>query len=35
MQADALTGAILTLPQIKAMAEELFAANADYMRDWR
>jgi len=35
MQSDALTGAILTLPQIKAMAEELFAANADYMQDWR
>ena len=34
MQADPMTGMVLTLPQIREMADELFAANEAYMRDW-
>jgi alpha-galactosidase len=34
IQADPLTHAVCTLPQIEAMVDELFAANADYVRDW-
>ncbi len=34
-QADPLTGAILTLPKIRQMVDELFEENADYTRDWR
>lgn len=35
VQADPLTGAILTLPQIKAMVEELSQENAAYMQGWK
>lgn len=34
IQADPLTGAICTLPQIGAMVEELFADNADWLAGW-
>ena len=34
LQADPLTGAILTLAQIRAMMGELFEANREYMADW-
>jgi alpha-galactosidase len=34
VQADPLTGAILTLPQIREMTEELFRENREYMRGW-
>jgi len=34
MQADPMTGAVLTLPRIREMAEELFSENAGYMKDW-
>jgi len=34
IQADPLTGAILTLPQIRQMTDELLADNAEYMKDW-
>jgi len=33
--ADPLTGAILTLPEIKKMVEELFEENKAFMADWR
>jgi alpha-galactosidase/6-phospho-beta-glucosidase family protein len=35
MQADPLTGMVLTLPKIRALADELFAENAAYMKDWK
>lgn len=34
IQADPLTAAILTLPQIEAMVDELFAENAAWCADW-
>ena len=34
IQADPLTGTILTLPQIKAMVDEMFVENSEYLRDW-
>jgi alpha-galactosidase len=34
LQADPLTGAILTLPEIEQMFNELLAANCDYLNDW-
>ncbi|OGV83584.1 MAG: hypothetical protein A3K19_09800 [Lentisphaerae bacterium RIFOXYB12_FULL_65_16] len=34
VQADPLTGAILTLPRLRAMVDELFAENRDYTSDW-
>jgi alpha-galactosidase len=34
VQADPLTGAILTLPKIREMVDEMFAANADYVAEW-
>lgn len=34
IQADPLTGAILTLPQIKQMVDELMEENREYMQDW-
>lgn len=34
VQADPLTGAILTLPKIRQMMNELYAANRAYMKDW-
>jgi alpha-galactosidase len=34
IQADPLTAAVLTLPRIRQLAEELMAANEDYMHDW-
>lgn len=34
IQADPLTGAILTLPRIKEMVNELFHENREYTRDW-
>lgn len=35
LQADPLTGAILTLPEIKDMFNELCEENKDYMAGWR
>ncbi len=35
VQADPLTGAILTLPKIREMVDELFGENTDSTRDWR
>jgi len=35
IQADPMTGMVLTLPKIREMVEELFEANKDYMKDWR
>lgn len=32
---DPLTGAILTLPRIREMVKEMFAANEAYVRDWK
>ena len=32
--ADPLTGAILTLPEVRRMVDELAEANKDYMQDW-
>jgi alpha-galactosidase len=34
IQADPLTAAICTLPQIEAMVGELFEENAEYTKDW-
>ena len=34
IQADPLTGAILTLPRIRQMVDELAEENRDYLRDW-
>ncbi len=34
IQADPLTAAICTLPQIEAMVEDLFSENAAYMAEW-
>jgi alpha-galactosidase len=34
IQADPLTHAVCTLPQIEAMVDELFVENADYVKDW-
>jgi len=34
VQADPLTGAVLTLPQIRSMTEELLSENVEYMIDW-
>jgi alpha-galactosidase len=34
VQADPLTGAILTLPQITELVDEMFAANQAYVQDW-
>ena len=34
IQSDPLTGAILTLPKIKEMTDELLEANKDYIKDW-
>jgi alpha-galactosidase len=34
IQADPLTAAALSLPQIRALAEDLLAANADSLADW-
>ncbi len=35
VQADPLTGAILTLPEITRMMKDLFAANRGYMKGWK
>jgi alpha-galactosidase/6-phospho-beta-glucosidase family protein len=35
IQADPLTGAVLTLPQIRKMTEELLVENAEWMKDWK
>ncbi|MBI5722659.1 MAG: alpha-glucosidase/alpha-galactosidase [Planctomycetes bacterium] len=35
LQADPLTAAVLTLPQIDALAHELFDENKDYLHDWK
>lgn len=32
---DPLTGAILTLPKIRAMVKEMFEVNKDYVADWK
>ena len=34
VQADPLTGAVLTLPKITEMVNELFEENKDYVADW-
>jgi len=34
LQADPLTSAILTLPQIKKMLDDLLKANQDYLDGW-
>jgi alpha-galactosidase len=34
IQADPLTGAMLTMPQVKEMTDELFEENKDYVQDW-
>lgn len=34
IQADPLTGAVLTLPQIRQMTDELLEENCQYMKDW-
>jgi len=34
IQADPLTAAVLTLPEIERMTEELFEENADYLDGW-
>ena len=34
IQADPLTGAVLTLPQIRQMTDELLVENSDYMKGW-
>jgi alpha-galactosidase len=34
IQADPLTGAVLSLPQIRALTNELMEANREYLRDW-
>lgn len=34
IQADPLTGAVLTLPRIAEMVDEMFANNAGYVTDW-
>jgi len=35
IQADPMTAAVLTLPRIREMVEELAAANREYMKDYR
>jgi alpha-galactosidase len=35
IQADPLSGAILTLPRLKEMTDELAAANREYMNGWK
>ena len=35
VQADPLTGAVLTLPQIKELVDEMFAANKEHVSDWK
>ena len=35
IQADPLTGAVLMLPQIKKMVDELMEENKEYMKDWK
>ena len=35
VQADPLTAAILTLPEIERMTDELLTANAEYVKDWQ
>ncbi|MCY3021598.1 MAG: alpha-glucosidase/alpha-galactosidase [Planctomycetota bacterium] len=34
IQADPMTGAVLTVPQIRQLTDELMDANAEYMHDW-
>ena len=34
IQADPLTAAVATLPKISEMVDELFAENAEYVKDW-
>jgi len=34
VQADPMTAAVLTLPKIRDMVDELFQENAEYVRDW-
>jgi alpha-galactosidase/6-phospho-beta-glucosidase family protein len=35
IQSDPLTGAILTLPRIEAMVDELFKENREYAKGYR
>lgn len=35
IQSDPLTAAVLSLPQIRDMVDELFASNRDYTADWK
>ena len=32
---DPLTGAILTLPQIRELVAEMFQGNKEYVADWK
>jgi alpha-galactosidase len=34
VQTDPLTSAILTLPKIRELVDEMFAANHEYVSDW-
>ena len=34
LQTDPLTGAVLTLPEMEKMLNELCEANKEYMTDW-
>ena len=35
VQADPLTSAVLTLPKIRQMVDEMLAANSSYVSDWK
>jgi alpha-galactosidase/6-phospho-beta-glucosidase family protein len=34
VQADPLTAAVCTLPQVRSMVDELFDENGEYVKDW-
>jgi alpha-galactosidase/6-phospho-beta-glucosidase family protein len=34
VQADPMTGMVLTLPRIRQMVDEMFEENRQYMKDW-
>ena len=35
LQSNPLTNAILTLPKIREMVDEMFISNQGYVKDWR
>jgi alpha-galactosidase/6-phospho-beta-glucosidase family protein len=35
VQADPLTSAVLTLPRIKEMVDDMFAHNKEFVSDWK